>query len=84
MRQVVSELSARGVRLVAPDLGIDTLAGRLVLGIIAALAEYNRESIRERSAVGIALAKDLGRRPGVDEAKFTQVKKCLERQCQCT
>ncbi|NVO86349.1 recombinase family protein, partial [Hymenobacter terrestris] len=65
------------------DLGIDTAtpAGRLVLGIFAALAEYDRESIRERATAGIALAKaqgkHLGRRPGVDAGKLAKVKACL-------
>ena len=71
------------MRFVALDLGIDTAtpAGRLVLGIFAALAEYDRESIRERAASGIALAKaqgkHLGRRPGADAEKLAKVKSCL-------
>lgn len=82
--QVVADLHARQVRFVALDLGIDTAtpAGRLVLGIFAALAEYDRESTRERAAAGTALAKaqgkHLGRRPGVDQTKLAKVKACLE------
>jgi len=58
--QLVADFNARGMRFVALDLGIDmaTPAGRLVLGIFAALAEYDRERIRERAAGGIALAKE--------------------------
>jgi Resolvase, N terminal domain len=50
--QVVADLHERQVRFVALDLGIDTAtpARRLVLGLFAALAEYDRESIRERAA----------------------------------
>lgn len=81
--QLVADFNAQGVRFVALDLGIDTAtpAGRLVLGIFAALAEYDRESIRERAASGIALAKaqgkHLGRRPGADAEKLAKVKSCL-------
>ncbi|WP_317195630.1 recombinase family protein [Hymenobacter sp. ISL-91] len=52
-----------------------------MLGIFAALAEYDRESIRERAMAGIALAKAqgkyLGRRPGVDAGKLGKVQACL-------
>ncbi|MGI4871461.1 MAG: recombinase family protein [Janthinobacterium lividum] len=82
--QLVADFNALGVRFVALDLGIDTAtpAGRLVLGIFAALAEYDRESIRERAAAGTALAKaqgkHLGRRAGADAAKLAKVKGCVE------
>ena len=70
------------MRFVALDLGIDTAtpAGRLVLGIFAALAEYDRESIRERAAAGIALAKAQGKhlgRPGADVENLAKDKNCL-------
>ena len=82
--QLVADLNARSVRFVALDLGIDTAtpAGRLVLGIFAALAEYDRESIRERSQNGIELAKaqgkHLGRPAGVDQAALRKVKAALD------
>lgn len=82
--QLVGQFHAQHVRFVSLDLGIDTAtpAGRLVLGIFAALAEYDRESIRERSQAGITLAKaqgkHLGRAAGVDEVKLARVKTCLE------
>ncbi|MGI4866123.1 MAG: recombinase family protein [Janthinobacterium lividum] len=82
--QLVAELNSRGVRFVALDLGIDTAtpAGRLVLGIFAALAEYDRESIRERSQNGIAVAKaqgkHLGRPSGVDQTALKKVKAALD------
>jgi DNA invertase Pin-like site-specific DNA recombinase len=81
--QLVADFNTRGVRFVALDLGIDTAtpAGRLVLGIFAALAEYDRETIRERATDGIALAKQqgkhLGRRAGADADKLAKVKACL-------
>jgi DNA invertase Pin-like site-specific DNA recombinase len=81
--QLVADFNARDVRFVALDLGIDTAtpAGRLVLGIFAALAEYDRKSIWERAAAGIALAKaqgkHLGRRPGTDVENLAKVKNRL-------
>ena len=53
------------------DAGIDTTTptGRLMLQILGALAEYERELIRERVNAGIAHAKALGKhcgRPKVD------------------
>jgi DNA invertase Pin-like site-specific DNA recombinase len=82
--QLVAELSAKEVRFVSLDLGIDTAtpAGRLVLGIFAALAEYDRESIRERATAGIELAKEqgkhLGRPAGVDKAALEKVKAAVK------
>ena len=44
-----------------------TAAGRLVFGIFAALAEFERELIRERTRAGLtavsALCRELGIRP---------------------
>jgi DNA invertase Pin-like site-specific DNA recombinase len=81
--QLVADFNARGVGFVALDLGINTamLAGRLVLGIFAALAEYDHKSIREHAAAGIALAKAQGkhldRRPGADVENLAKVENCL-------
>ncbi|WP_037299646.1 recombinase family protein, partial [Runella limosa] len=69
----------------ALDLGVDssTPAGKLVLQIFAALAEYDRESILEKTRAGQLLAKakgkHIGRPAGLDADKFAKVKKALER-----
>lgn len=82
--QLVADFNKQGVRFVALDLGIDTatITGRLILGIFAALAEYDRESIRERSAAGIELAKakgtHMGRPTGVDQAALKKVKAAMD------
>ena len=55
----------------------------MVLQIFAALAEYDRESIFEKTRVGQLLAKakgkHIGRPAGLDAEKFAKVKKALER-----
>lgn len=82
--QLVADFNHKGVRFVALDLGIDTAtpAGRLVLHIFAALAQYDRESIRERATAGIELAKEqgkhLGRPLGVNQENLKKVKTALD------
>jgi DNA invertase Pin-like site-specific DNA recombinase len=60
------EADAAGVRVIVIDQGIDTStpAGRLQRNMLAALAEFERELILERTRVGIARARALGKRFG--------------------
>lgn len=69
---IVDRLTAKQVDLVVLDQAIDTSTptGRLMLHVLAALAEFERELIRERSADGIARAKAAGVKFG-REAKLT-------------
>lgn len=59
-------LSERGVDLIVLDQGIDTStpAGKLMFHVIAAVAEFERDLIRERTVVGIAAARLRGAVPG--------------------
>ena len=56
------DLDARGVHIIITTLGVDlkTPAGRLVFGLMAQIAEFERELIRERVTAGIAAAKSRG------------------------
>ncbi len=65
----VHELTARGVGLkvlTGQGAAIDTTtaAGKLVFGIFAALTEFERELISERTVAGLASARARGRRGG--------------------
>lgn len=66
MLQLVSALDARDVRVRILSLGIETgtANGRLFLTILMAIAEFERELIRERTRAGIAAARAAGRRIG--------------------
>lgn len=60
------DADAAGVREIVVDQGIDTStpAGRLQRNMLAALAEFERELILERTHAGIARARALGKKFG--------------------
>lgn len=64
LAQIVAELTAHGVSLICTSQGIDTSndnpAGRLQLGVLMAVAEFEREIIRERVNAGIRAARQRG------------------------
>ncbi|GAA0354051.1 recombinase family protein [Micropruina glycogenica] len=66
---IVHDLTERGIGLkvlTGQGAAIDTTtaSGKLVFGIFAALAEYERELISERTTAGLAAARARGRKGG--------------------
>jgi DNA invertase Pin-like site-specific DNA recombinase len=69
LRQLVNaleEFRALGIDFVSLHEGVDTSTpnGRLVFGIFASIAEFERELIRNRVRSGLAAAKARGKRLG--------------------
>ena len=69
LRQLVNaleEFRALGIDFVSLHEGVDTSTpnGRLVFGIFASIAEFERELIRERVRSGLAAARARGKRLG--------------------
>lgn len=64
----IQELTAFGIRFIAVSQGLDTdqanPTARLLLHILASVAEFERELIRERVAAGMRNAKANGTRSG--------------------
>jgi DNA invertase Pin-like site-specific DNA recombinase len=64
--QTVKALTERGVTLVSTSDGIDsaTPAGRMMIGVLGSLAEYERELIKERTALKRAASRANGTKFG--------------------
>ena len=64
LAQIVAELSSCGVALICASQGIDTTnenpAGRLQLGVLMAVAEFERSIIQDRVRAGLKAAKQNG------------------------
>ena len=63
---LTAALTEKGVQFISKKESIDTStpAGKLMLTMFAALAEFERETLLERQAEGIAIAKAEGRMTG--------------------
>ncbi|MGW4019126.1 recombinase family protein [Rhodococcus ruber] len=73
--EVVRALTKRGVTLVSTSDGIDssTATGRMVIGVLASMAEFERELVKERTA----LKRESARRNGT---KFGRPRKVDDAQ----
>jgi len=81
---IVNDLSEKGIHfkvLTGQGAEIDTTtaAGRMIFGIFASLAEYERELIRERIQAGLKAARARGKRGG-RKPVFTKAKIRLAQQ----
>ena len=80
----VEELRERGVEFRSLSEGIDTTtaAGRFFFHVLAALAQMERELLRERTRAGLAAARARGRkggrRPKLNTKQITHARKLLE------
>jgi DNA invertase Pin-like site-specific DNA recombinase len=63
---LVGDLQKRGIglKVLTGDVDTTTAAGRLVFGIFATLAEFERDLIHERTMAGLAAARARGRSGG--------------------
>ena len=73
--ETVKALTDRGVTLISTTDGIDssTAAGRMMIGVLGSLAEYERELVKERTALkramSLANGTKFGRRKKVADSK---------------
>lgn len=77
---IVEQLNSKGVHLVSNKENIDssTPTGKLMLTMIGAIAEFERQNLLERQREGIAIAKREGKYKGgqikkIDDNLFTTV-----------
>ena len=83
--RVQSRLAAKGVELRVLNIGMDTSTptGKLMLNVVAAVAQFEREMMLERQREGVAKAKAEKRYKGrapTARAKAEQVKSGAEHQ----
>lgn len=82
--EAVDELTEAGVALRILDLAADTgtASGRMVLSVLGAVAELERELARERTRAGLAAARSRGRRGGrprvLDQEKLRDLRSLVE------
>lgn len=79
MGEIVAKLTAKGVALRIEAMGVDTSTptGKLMLNVLASVAQFEREMMLERQREGIAKAKGEGKYQGrkpTARAKADEVK----------
>jgi len=82
--EIVNRLEQSGVSFVCITQNIDTrtLGGKLFFHIFGALAEYERELIRERTKAGLTAARARGRKggrkPAMNEEQIEQARAMMD------
>ncbi len=78
---LAAEFEALGIGLVVIDQAIDTTtpSGRLLFHVLGAIAEFERDLIRERTAAGMRAARRRGKRIGRPRAITGSATFALER-----
>lgn len=93
LRRLVLDMTGRGiqVRFVKESLvftGDDSPMANLLLSVMGAFAQFERELIRERQREGIAAAKKKGiykgRKPSLDSAQITELRRRAAERCSRT
>ena len=79
--EIVTELESKGVgfRSITENIDTTTSGGRLVFHLFGALAQFERDLIRERTRAGLQAAEERGRRGG-RQAVVTPEKLATARQ----
>jgi putative DNA-invertase from lambdoid prophage Rac len=69
---ILSEFDGRGVKFECTDQAISTNSptGKLLLSVLAGVAEFERELIRDRTKAGLARARLQGKRLGRPQTKI--------------
>lgn len=83
LMEIVETVKAKGaaLRILAMDLDTSSATGKLMLGILGSVAEFEREIMLERQREGIAKAKAEGKYKGrapTARKKATEVLKLLD------
>ncbi len=78
---IIDKLQAKGVAVVSQKENFDTNTpqGKLMLTIFGALAEFEREVIKERQREGIEIAKTKGKYSGRKPVSYDE--KLLRKEC---
>lgn len=80
VRSTVERLAAEGVRVHCLALGgvdLTSAAGKMTMGVIAAVAEFERDLLIERTQSGLKRAKDAGKRLGRPQALTSDMQEAI-------
>lgn len=84
LADLLEQLRAMGVTVRSLTDGVDTgtAMGRMLFGLMATLAEFERETIRERVTAGMAAARragiHVGRRPALNGEQTAEARRMLD------